>query len=47
MPEANNEIEIISSKPMMYIDTNIKIPGYTLGILKKKLNISNQTLCHS
>jgi hypothetical protein len=35
MPEVITGIEIISSKPMMHMDTCIRIPGYTLGIFNE------------
>jgi hypothetical protein len=35
MPEAITGIEIISSKPMMHIDTCIKIPVHTLDIFNE------------
>jgi hypothetical protein len=43
MPEAITVIEIISSKPMMHIDTCIKIPGhqtYTGHIQRMLKNLS-------
>jgi hypothetical protein len=47
MPEAITRIEIISSKPMMHMDTCIRIPGHTLGIVNECWVFPPQTLCKS